>query len=215
MSELLEGLKLWIESIITTLGYPGIALIMAIENIFPPIPSEVVLPFAGFLVADGRYSFIGVVLAGMIGSVVGALVLYYFGLWSNEAIIRRFIRRFGKFLLVSEADLDTALNYFSRYGEAVIFFGRLIPLVRSLISIPAGMQRMPLPKFLFYTSIGTALWSAILTYAGMILGQNWETVLGYIEQYQRVVVVAIGLAVLAFIYFRVIRPRFQRPSTAR
>jgi membrane protein DedA with SNARE-associated domain len=223
MGDLLNQLRLLIESVILALGYPGIVLIMALENIFPPIPSELVMPFAGFLVgcqsanlATGcpanEFTMVGVVLAGMAGSVIGALVLYYIGLWADERIVRAFIRRYGRYMLISEADLNTALAYFSRHGEAVIFFGRLIPLVRSLISIPAGMQRMPLGKFLLYTSLGTALWSAILAYAGLFLGRNWETVVEVISQYQKVTLALIGLAVLAFIYVRVIKPRLQSPA---
>lgn len=224
MGDLLNQLRLFIENVMLTLGYPGIVLIMAVENIFPPIPSEVVMPFAGFLVgcrqanlAEGcppnQFTMVGVIVAGMVGSVLGALVLYYIGLWADERVIRRFIRNYGKYMLISEEDLDTSLAYFSRHGEAVIFFGRLIPLVRSLISIPAGMQRMPMGKFLLYTSIGTALWSGLLAYAGFYLGAQWELVEEYISQYQKVVLGLIVLGVLAFVYIRLIKPRLQ-PATA-
>lgn len=203
MTEILEFIKTWIEYAVSALGYPGIALVMAVENIFPPIPSELVMPFAGFLAASGRYNLIGVIVAGMVGSVVGALVLYYVGMWADELIIRRFVRRFGRFFLLSEADVDNALAFFSRHGDAAVFFGRLIPLVRSLISVPAGMQRMPLPKFLLLTMLGTTIWSAILAVAGYFLGQNWDQVLGIIERYQRVILVLIALGVIAFVVIRV------------
>lgn len=223
MVEVLERMRLWIEAAVAFLGYPGIVLVMALENIFPPIPSELVMPFAGFLVADGQYSFVGVVVAGTLGSVLGALVLYYFGRWSDERLVRRFVRRYGRFLGVSEKDLDTALGYFARYGEAIVFFGRLIPLVRSLISIPAGMQRMPLRTFLAYTVLGTTLWCAALGYAGLLLGENWAAVLGFIKQYQRVVLGALAVALALFVYSRVraVRrrpsetPRRKRPLTLR
>ncbi len=210
MSDLIGRLGEAIQDIIRTLGYIGIVLVMAAENIFPPIPSELVMPLAGFMAREGTFNIWLVILTGMLGSVIGALVLYYLGAWANEAVIRRFVRRWGRYAFISENDLDVSLGYFNRYGEVVIFFGRLIPLVRSLISIPAGMNRMPLPKFLFFTMLGTTLWSAFLSFMGWILQANWELVVGYIEQYQRVVLVLIALAVLAFIYFRIVAPRLAR-----
>ena len=210
MSDFVGRLGETIQNIIRTLGDIGIVLVMAVENIFPPIPSELVMPLAGFMAREGTFNIWLVILTGMLGSVIGALVLYYLGAWANETVIRRFVRRWGRYAFISESDLDVSLGYFNRYGEVVIFFGRLIPLVRSLISIPAGMNRMPLPKFLFFTMLGTTLWSAFLSFMGWILQANWELVVGYIEQYQRVVLVLIALAVLAFIYFRIVAPRLAR-----
>ncbi len=213
MGELFGDLVGLIQSVIRALGYPGIVLVMAAENVFPPIPSELVMPFAGFMAREGTFNIFAVIVAGMLGSVMGAVILYWFGAWANEAVIRRFIRRWGRYAFISEEDLDVSLGYFNRHGEAVIFFGRLIPLVRSLISIPAGMDRMPLPKFLFYTILGTTVWSAILTYAGWLLRENYDLVAGYVERYQSVVVVLIALAVLVFLYVRVIKPHLSRPTT--
>ncbi len=213
MGELVGRLGEAIRSVIETFGYFGIIFVMALENVFPPIPSELVMPLAGFMAREGIFSIWGVILAGMIGSVLGALALYYFGAWANETLVRRFIRRWGRYAFVSEHDLDVSLGYFSRHGELVIFFGRLIPLVRSLISIPAGMERMPLPKFLLYTVLGTTLWSAFLSYMGWLLQANWDQVAGYIEQYQRVVLVLIALAVVFFLYRRVVAPRFVRRAS--
>lgn len=222
MAGLLEQVRAAIEYIISALGYWGIVLVMALENVFPPIPSELVMPFAGFLVvcqeqpeissACQRSSFTlwGVILAGTVGSILGAIILYYFGYFANEAWIRTFIRRFGRFLWVSEADLDKALNYFNRYGDSVIFFGRLVPLVRSLISIPAGMAGMPLPRFLFFTALGTAVWSGLLATAGYLLGQNWEKVLGWVEIYQNVFLGIVGVALLGLIFVKGILPRLNR-----
>jgi membrane protein DedA with SNARE-associated domain len=209
VGELLGGLGDLIRQIIETLGYPGIVLVMAAENIFPPIPSELVMPLAGFMAYEGKFNIIGVIIAGMIGSVIGALALYWLGAWANEAVIRRFIRRWGRYAFISEHDLDVTLGYFSRHGEAVIFFGRLIPLVRSLISIPAGMERMPLPKFLLFTVLGTTIWSAVLSYAGWALRSQWELVLGYVKQYEYLVLAVIALAVVTFLYMRVVKPRLS------
>jgi membrane protein DedA with SNARE-associated domain len=207
VGELLGNLAEWIKQLIETLGYPGIVLVMALENVFPPIPSELVMPLAGFMAAEGTFNLGAVIVAGMIGSVIGALALYYLGLWANEPIIRAFVRRWGRYALISENDLDVSLSYFSRYGEAVIFFGRLIPIVRSLISVPAGMQRMPLPRFLLFTVIGTTIWSAILTIAGWMLEENYERVAGVVERYQSLVILLVVLAVAAFLYLRVVKPR--------
>lgn len=213
MGELLGGLGKFIQQIIETLGYPGIILVMAAENIFPPIPSELVMPLAGFMAYEGKFNIIAVIIAGMVGSVVGALALYWLGAWANETVIRRFVRRWGRYAFISEKDLDVTLGYFSRHGEAVIFFGRLIPIVRSLISIPAGMERMPLPKFLLFTVLGTTIWSAILSYAGWALRSQWNLVLGYVKQYEHVVLALVVLAVLVFLYMRVLKPRLNRSAS--
>jgi len=203
MSELFAQLQLWIEQIIVTLGYPGIALIMAVETIFPPIPSELVMPLAGFLAADGKMNFWGVVLSGTIGSVIGAVVLYWAGMYANETIVRRLVRRYGRYFLIDENDVNKTLATFTRFGPAAVFIGRLIPLVRSLISIPAGMERMNPVVFVVLTTLGTALWSALLAYAGLVLGQNWNQVLGWLSQYQKVVLAVIGVAVVLFVVYKV------------
>lgn len=212
MGDVLSNLGEWIKGVIEALGYPGIVLVMALENVFPPIPSELVMPLAGFMANEGTFNLLGVIIAGMIGSVLGALILYYLGAWANELVIRRFIRRWGRYAFISENDLDVSLGYFHRHGEAVIFFGRLIPLVRSLISIPAGMDRMPMSKFLFYTVLGTTIWSAILSYAGWVLKENYEVVAGYVERYQSVVLALIALGVLAFVYLRIVKPRLKQTA---
>lgn len=203
MAEILDQLSVIIREIIMALGYPGISLVMLTENLFPPIPSELVMPFAGFLVAEARLSFVGVMVAGTLGAVAGATALYYVGVWLDEPVIRRFVRRFGRYFLISEEDLDRALAFFDRYGELVIFFGRLIPIIRSLISIPAGMNRMPLLKFLVFTTLGATIWNTILTVGGWWLGANWEQIIGYIKQYERLTLVALALAVVVFVVVRV------------
>lgn len=209
MSELIEGLTFWIENIIATLGYPGVALVMFLENVFPPIPSELVMPFAGFMASRGHFSFIGIIFWGTLGSVLGALVLYYLGQWIGEPVLRTSLRRWGKFVFLTEADLDKAMQAFGKYGGTLMLFGRLIPGIRSLISIPAGIEHMPLSKFLFYTSIGSALWNAALGGAGLILGAQWREVLLFLEQYELIVVIggALGLLLFGVLSFPHIRQR--------
>jgi membrane protein DedA with SNARE-associated domain len=211
MSELIDALSTWISDTIERLGYVGIALIMLLENLIPPIPSELVMPFGGFLVAEGRMSFFGLVAAGTIGAVLGAVVLYGIGMWAGEPLLRQFLRRYGRWIGVSEAELDQALTAFGKRGDVIVFFGRLIPLIRSLISLPAGMNRMPLGRFLLYTTLGSALWNTALAYAGLVLGRNWESVLGFISQYQRLTLVVLAALVLLWIGGKIVRARRSQP----
>lgn len=203
MSEIIDLMRYWIEEGIHALGYVGIALIMCVENLFPPIPSELVMPFAGFLVVRGEFTLVGIILAGTIGSVVGAVILYYIGLWADELIVRNFLRRFGKYFFLSESDLDRAMDFFNRYRQPVVFFGRLIPIIRSLISLPAGMNRMPLGTFLLFTTLGSAIWTTLLSVAGLILAENWESILEYIDRYQKFTLIVLILAVIIFVVVRV------------
>ena len=214
LSELLNTINTWAQSIISSLGYPGLGIVMFLENVFPPIPSEIVLPLAGSLTLTGRFTLAGVTLVGAIGSVVGALFFYGLGYWFDESRIRWLLERYGKWLMLATEDLDRAMAWFGRYGEYVIFFGRMVPIVRSLISIPAGLSKMNLGKFCLYTSIGTALWSFMLAFAGRILGQNWHAVSDWIGRYEDVVLVVGVLVVVAFFGSRLWRHLRQRSAKA-
>lgn len=204
LSHLIEIIAMWVQDVIRAMGYLGLGLVMFLENIFPPIPSEAVLPMAGWLAfeKEGGFTLWGVTLVGAIGSVSGALVFYGLGYWFGEKRVRDLVRRYGKWFLLTEADFDTALEWFSRYGEHVIFFGRMVPIVRSLVSIPAGIASMNLGLFSIYTAIGTALWSFLLSLAGYILGKNWGLVMDWIGQYEKVVLVLAVAAVIAFVVSR-------------
>ena len=210
---LLEQVGGWIESLIAAIGYPGIVLAMALENIFPPIPSEAVLPFAGALSAKGELDFWGAVAAGTAGSLIGAVVLYAIGYVAREAGARRIVEVYGKYVFISERDLDRSAAWFERYGEAIIFFGRLIPLIRSIISVPAGYTRMNMVRFLIYTTLGTTLWNLILTYIGRVLGENWADISELMAPYEYGVLILIGLAVVAFVGWRAVRWRRQRTES--
>lgn len=214
MSELMETVRQWIQVIMETLGYPGIALIMLAENLFPPIPSELVMPLAGFLIVNGTFNFPGAIAAGTLGSVAGAIVLYYIGQLAGEPLVRPFFRNYGKWFLLSEADLDKSLEVFSKHGDVMVFTGRVIPLIRSLISLPAGMNRMPFLRFLLLTTVGSALWTSLLTVAGYILGANWGRVVEFISQYQKVVLGLIALGVIIFVVRRVMGMRKQGAKAA-
>jgi membrane protein DedA with SNARE-associated domain len=201
-----EFVSEWALKIVDALGYFGVFLLIAIENLIPPIPSELILPLAGFSVGQGRLTFVGVIVASTCGSVVGALVLYYIGAVIGEQRLRRFIRRVEQLPilnhLVNEGDIDKAQVWFGRYGGAAVFFGRLIPIVRSAISIPAGFARMNLLAFVGYSILGSSIWNGILIGAGWFLGANWGSVEHYVKYFQYVVIVVVGVAVLWFIWKR-------------
>jgi membrane protein DedA with SNARE-associated domain len=188
IQDLFEMVNTWASNLIQTLGYPGLGLVMFLENVFPPIPSEIILPMAGSLTLNGDFSLLGITLVGMVGSVAGAWFFYGLGYWLDEKKVRFIIRTYGKWLFLSTADLDRALAWFQRYGGWVVFFGRMIPMVRSLISIPAGLAKMNWVRFTIFTALGTACWSFLLAFAGQMLAKkNWAKVEEYLAQYENVV----------------------------
>lgn len=199
MTEIMIFLQTWSEKIMFALGYPGIFLVMFLECVFPPIPSEVVMPLAGFLVSQGRFNFIWVIVSGTLGSLAGALVLYWLGSWADEAIVRRWTRKYGKWLQITETDIDRVMAWFSRFGQPVIFFGRMVPIIRSLISIPAGLDHMKMGAFLLYTTAGSVIWNLLLTYGGMLLGENWEVILGWLDAYENVVLILLVVLLVVFV----------------
>jgi len=202
LSSLLGDLAGWATDVIEKLGYTGLALIIALENVFPPIPSEAVLPLAGFLTGQGRMNYFGAVVAATLGAVVGALVLYAIGYWFGDARLRWLVRHYGKFLGVSEADLDKANAWFDQHEGLAVLICRVVPIVRSLISIPAGIRRMPLLPFIGYTALGAGVWNSILIGAGWALGDNWEAVEEYVGYLQYVVIVAVVAAVAYWFWKR-------------
>jgi membrane protein DedA with SNARE-associated domain len=208
MSELLDRLVQWGQQLVDTLGYVGLAVIMFLENVFPPMPSEPFLLGAGFSSSgSGRLSLAGSVVAATVGAIVGASFWYLVGVLLPERRIRSLLRRHGRWALLGEDDLDRALAWFRGHGRLVILFGRCIPIVRSLISVPAGLTRMPAPQFLLYTAIGTAAWSTLLIGVGWVLGDNWRVALGFFDRYEQVLLAAMGLAVVAFAVIRLRRRR--------
>lgn len=212
MSHLLAPLAEWIRSVVESMGYAGVALVILLENVFPPIPSELVLPLAGFLASDGTFGFPQVVLAATLGSVAGALVLYAVGAVFGEERLRAFVRRYGRFFGLAERDVDRAESWFIRHGGKAIFFGRLVPVVRSLISIPAGLSRMSLAPFVFYTAIGSAMWNTLLAGAGWILGTQWERVLRFVQVFEYLTIAILGIVILRFFWKRLQARRVRRGS---
>ena len=201
-----------VTQIYEAVGYLGVALWVAIESVIIPIPSELVLPFAGFLVGQGsaiepitgqRWNFFLVVFAGTLGATAGALVAYAIGAWGGRPIIERW----GRYLGISSADLDRAEAFFERHGEAASFFGRMLPVIRSLVSFAAGVSRMRLGRFVAFSFLGSLPFTAALVFAGMQLGANWETIGGVIKQFEYAVVAVLIVVVLVWIWARIIKPR--------
>lgn len=210
MSFLLEQLRSLIEGLILSFGYLGLALMMLLENVFPPVPSELVLPFAGSLVAQGELELLPTLVATTAGAVLGTLLFYCFGRWWGEARVRALFRRYGRWALLSEEDFEKAMSLFRRYDRTAVFWARLLPGVRSLISIPAGVARMPLGTFLLFTTLGTLLWNSVLGLTGFFLGQNWPIVLAVLDRYETIIWLLFGGAVAFWLVRRARRQRAAR-----
>ncbi|CAM4186044.1 DedA family protein [Palleronia rufa] len=181
----------WISGIVDQMGYLGIAFLMFAENVFPPIPSELIMPLAGFNAARGDMTLVGVLIAGTVGAVAGALIWYWIGLKIGARRIRRLAARHGRWLTVSPDEFNTAEDWFDRHGGAAVFFGRLVPTVRTFISVPAGLVPMPLGRFLAYSTAGTLGWNLILTGAGYLLNSQYEKVQVWLNPISTAVVVGI------------------------
>jgi membrane protein DedA with SNARE-associated domain len=209
---MLENLTDWATEIVDRLGYFGVALLVAIENVFPPIPSEVVLGLAGYTASKGDAWFVGMIIAATIGSVVGACVLYGLAAAIGPVRVRAITIRYGTWIGFGETDLDRAEEWFDRRSRGAVLLCRCIPLVRSLISIPAGFRRMPLVTFTFFTLIGSLVWNTILIAAGYVLADQWERILDYTEPFQTVVVMVIVVLVVVLAVRKVVQTRRMRAA---
>jgi membrane protein DedA with SNARE-associated domain len=196
----LSDLTTWAKDFVESAGYVGVFLMVVLENVFPPIPSEAILPLAGFLAGEGRFWLPAVILAATMGAVAGALILYYAAYWFGEARLRWLIRKYGKWFAVSERDLDSANAWFDHHGYKAVFLCRMVPIVRSLVSLPAGLRRMNLVPFIAYTAIGSGLWNSLLIVAGWWLGDNWEDVSHLVDYLDYPMYVAIIGALIWFIW---------------
>ncbi|GAA1047118.1 MULTISPECIES: DedA family protein [Rothia] len=196
----------WIIHLMEILGAPGVGVAVFLENVFPPIPSEVVLPLAGFTASQGNMNLIAAFLWATAGSVVGAYLLY----WLGAVIGANRLRRIADWMwLVEVEDVDKSLHWFDKYGKLSILFGRLIPGVRSLISIPAGIDRMNVLSFGLFTLLGSAVWNALLIYLGFILGENWSQVADVIGQFSTVIKIVIA-ALIIWVIIKLIRRQKKR-----
>ncbi len=203
LEKLITIIAAWIMSVISTMGYGGIILLMAIESACIPLPSEIIMPFAGFLVFKGEMNLWLVALAGAIGCVVGSIPAYYVGMFGGRPLAEKY----GKYILLSKRDLDYADHLFEKHGEIIIFVARMLPAIRTFIAFPAGVVRMNMPKFIFYTFVGSFIWCALLAYAGMKFGENWVSLKVYFHEFHYL----IALAGLLFIAWYV-RRHFKQES---
>ena len=186
----------FIVSMISTFGYIGIFLTMAIESACIPLPSEIIMPFSGYLVTTGQFTMLGVTLAGAIGNVAGSLVAYYAGVWGG----RPFFERYGPYMLVSVRDIEMADRWFAKYGEAAVFFGRMLPVVRTFISLPAGIAGVNIYRFILFTFLGALPWCYLLAYIGVKMGEQWEHLRDYFHQFDIVIGVVLALAIGYFVW---------------
>ena len=212
---MLGDLANWVQDVINQFGYLGVALLVVIENVFPPIPSEIVLPFAGFVAQQGASAVnatagaaqsdttvVGMMIAATVGSVVGALILYFVSAAIGPERLRQFVERFGKWFGVKSSDLVRAEEWFDRRSVVAVLVGRCVPLIRSIVSIPAGFRRMKLTSFVVLTAIGSAVWNIALIGAGAVLGDQWERVGEYVGVFQWLVIAVVLLLLVRFVVSR-------------
>jgi membrane protein DedA with SNARE-associated domain len=209
---MLDNLTDWATEVVERLGYLGVAMLVAIENVFPPIPSEVVLGLAGYTASRGDAWVVGMIIAATIGSVVGAWILYGLSAAVGPVRLRAIVIRYGAWVGFGEPDLDRAEAWFDRRSRSAVLVCRCVPLIRSLISIPAGFRRMPLGVFTIFTLIGSLVWNTVLVTAGYLLADQWERVLEFTEPFQTLVVVVIGVLVVALVIRKVILTKRARAT---
>lgn len=198
----------FLEEVINQFGYAAIIVLIAVENIFPPIPSEAILTFGGFMTAGTDMTITGVIIASTLGSAGGAVVLYYIGSILGAERMKRIVVKYGSWLRVTTDDVDKSYSWFNKYGPWTVFFCRFIPLIRSLISIPAGMSKMSMPKFLVLTTIGTFIWNTVLVNLGASVGENWGDIVAVMDVYSNIAYAAIAALSIAFlIWFFYFRPK--------
>ena len=223
---MLGDLANWVQDVINQFGYFGVALLVVIENVFPPIPSEIVLPFAGFVAQQGASAVnatadaaqsdttvIGMMIAATVGSVVGALILYFVSAAIGPERLRGFVERFGRWFGVKSSDLVRAEEWFDRRSVVAVLVGRCVPLIRSIVSIPAGFRRMKLTSFVVLTAIGSAVWNIALIGAGAVLGDQWERVGEYVGVFQWLVIAVVLVLLVRFVVSRLKKRRPQNGLT--
>ncbi len=196
---MLEQLSSIIIHLIQSTGYVGVFILMTLESALLPIPSEVTMPFAGYLAQQGQLSFFTIVLVGALGNLIGSLIAYAIGFYLEENVILSLIEKYGKYILLSKHEYERAMKWFEKYGAGVTFFSRLLPAVRTFISLPAGLAEMNIWKFSIYTFVGSFIWSAFLTYIGFALGKRWESIHPIFQRFQIVIVALIILGILWYI----------------
>lgn len=207
MSSIIEFVSQIAIDLINYLGYWGIFLGMAIESACIPLPSEVIMPFAGFIVSEGKMTLWGITLAGALGNLFGSLIAYYVGLKGGKP----FLEKYGKYFLISKNSLDKAHEWFEKYGHEAVFFGRLLPGIRTFISLPAGIAEMDLKKFIIYSFAGSLPWCLLLGYIGVILGANWESIRSYFHILDAIIIIGI-IGALVYLFYKFRKNKQLKPA---
>jgi len=188
INEVISWITKLIVSLIASTGYLGVFGLMTAESALIPVPSEVTMTFAGYLVSTGRFNLWLIIVVGAGANLFGSILAYWLGYWGEETVVRELIKKYGKYLLISLSEYDRAEKWFRKYGEKITFFSRILPIVRTFISLPAGIAKMNFWRFSFFTFIGSFIWSSILTYVGFILGKNWNSLHIYYQRFEYLIV---------------------------
>lgn len=196
ISAVLAWLASLVIKVISSSGYLGIAGLMALESACIPIPSEVIMPFAGYLVTTGRFSLFLVIILGAFGNLIGSWIAYAIGARGGRA----FVTKYGKYILINQEEIDGADRFFKKYGSLSVFFSRVLPIIRTFISLPAGIAKMPFWKFSFYTFVGSLFWSAVLAYLGVFLGNKWQVIEIYFKKFDWLIGILLVVGIIYFIY---------------
>ena len=210
---ILESLAFWVMGVISQLGYGGIFLLMTAESALIPIPSEVIMPFSGFLVSTGKFNLFAVALIGASGNLFGSWLAYGLGYYKGEKFVRSLIIKYGKFILLTEDEFDRSLHLFKKYGQWLAAISRLLPAVRTIISLPAGIAKVPFIKFSILTFFGSLIWSYILAYVGFLLGQNWQVIRPYFRKFDMIIVIVAILLIGAYLYHKLLSPKMRAKKT--
>ena len=200
VDSILKPIAEWVITVISSMGYPGIVLLMAIESACIPLPSEIIMPFSGYLVYTGRFDLHAASLAGALGCAVGSAAAYWVGIWGG----RPFLEKYGRYVLIRRKDLDAADRFFERWGMWAVFIARLLPIIRTFISLPAGVAAMNFPRFVLYTFLGSLPWSFFLTYLGFKMGQHWEDLRFWFHRFD-LLLLLVAAAAVAFYVWRKMR----------
>jgi membrane protein DedA with SNARE-associated domain len=201
----------FLTELIESAGYFGVGIAVFVESVFAPIPSPFILPFVGFVSSRTDQSLIISILVASLGAYLGSFPFYFLGRWGEKAV-EKFLKKFGKYLFIEQEEVDKGFEFFEKYGSSIVFTGRLIPLVRSVISFPAGVARMPFFKFSVYTILGSAVWSAALALAGYLLGGQWEVVIVWLERYENIVILLTILLILGYVVYKILSRKRVKKS---
>jgi len=198
---MIQGIVDWLETVILTVGYPGVSFAMALESFFPPIPSEALMPFVGYMSYTGELNIYITIAITTVASYVGTLPFYFIG-YLGESSFEKFLRKYGKYLFISDQAIDKVFGLFEKYGNKIVFLGRLVPTVRSLISFPAGVARMKFLIFSLYSLAGSLIWSSIFVLAGYYLGEGWEKAIVWISGYEKIIMILLVIGFIVYVgYF--------------